>query len=258
VSHLVIGTLFAADAGDPIDGNIYGTHPVYLDSRWYTKDATGELSYAADTSNASASYTPFTHGVFLRNAHAQEVLLEPHNVTWRTLGGTIDMYVYSGPSAEDVIKSYQQSTIGLPAMVPYWSLGFHQCRWGYANWSQLQEVVDNFKAFNLPLDTIWTDIDYMKQYRDFENDENTFPYDEGAKFLSQLHANDQHYIPIVDSAIYIPNPENASDAYATYSRGAEVQAFMLNPDGSTYIGEVWPGYTGAYARSHVREIAWAT
>lgn len=83
----------------------------------------------------------------------------------------------------------------------------------------------------------------MNQYRDFENDQNTFGYAEGAKFLAQLHANGQHYIPIVDSAIYVPNPTNASDAYPTFNRGEAVDAFMMNPDGSLYIGEVWPGYT---------------
>lgn len=83
----------------------------------------------------------------------------------------------------------------------------------------------------------------MNQYRDFENDQNTFGYKEGAKFLSQLHANGQHYIPIVDSAIYIPNPENASDAYPIFDHGNSTDSFMLNPDGSLYIGAVWPGYT---------------
>jgi alpha-glucosidase len=83
----------------------------------------------------------------------------------------------------------------------------------------------------------------MNQYRDFENDQNTFPYIEGAQFLSQLHANGQHYIPIVDSAIYIPNPENASDAYPIFDRGNDTDSFMLNPNGSLYIGDVWPGYT---------------
>ena len=83
----------------------------------------------------------------------------------------------------------------------------------------------------------------MNQYRDFENDQGRFGYAEGAKFLSQLHANGQHYIPIVDSAIYVPNPENASDAYPIFDRGNATDSFMLNPDGSLYIGEVWPGYT---------------
>lgn len=52
----------------------------------------------------------------------------------------------------------------------------------------------------------------MKSYRDFENDPVRFSYSEGEKFLGQLHENGQHWVPIVDSAIYIPNPENASDA----------------------------------------------
>ncbi len=83
----------------------------------------------------------------------------------------------------------------------------------------------------------------MNQYRDFDNDAIRFNYSEGAKFLSRLHANHQHYVPIVDSAIYAPNPENASDAYPPYDRGMDANAFMLNPDGSVYYGEVWPGYT---------------
>jgi alpha-glucosidase len=83
----------------------------------------------------------------------------------------------------------------------------------------------------------------MNQYRDFENDQGRFGYAEGAQFLSQLHANGQHYIPIVDSAIYVPNPENASDAYPPFNRGNESNAFMMNSDGSLYIGDVWPGYT---------------
>jgi alpha-glucosidase len=88
------------------------------------------------------------------------------------------------------------------------------------------------------------DIDYMKAYRDFENDPLRFNYSEAAQFLGRLHAKGQHYVPIVDSAIYAPNPYNASDAYPTYNRGLDVNAFMMNPDGSTYIGAVWPGYTG--------------
>lgn len=83
----------------------------------------------------------------------------------------------------------------------------------------------------------------MAQYRDFDNNPVTFPYNEGEKFLSGLHANGQHYIPIIDSAIYIPNPDNESDAYPTFSNGNTSGAFLLNPDESLYIGAVWPGYT---------------
>lgn len=88
------------------------------------------------------------------------------------------------------------------------------------------------------------DIDFMKGYRDFTHDPVRFSYDEADKFFAKLQANHQHYVPIVDAAIYAPNPEDPSDAYPPYDRGVDANAFLNNPDGSTYIGAVWPGYTG--------------
>lgn len=35
----------------------------------------------------------------------------------------------------------------------------------------------------------------------------------------------------------------AENSYTTFNRGNDTGSFMLNPDGSIYIGEVWPGYT---------------
>ena len=84
----------------------------------------------------------------------------------------------------------------------------------------------------------------MKGYRDFTTDAARFNLSEGAEFLSRLHDNHQHFVPIVDAAIYAPNPEDPDDAYPTYDRGVEADAFVLNPDGSIYYGAVWPGYTG--------------
>jgi hypothetical protein len=89
----------------------------------------------------------------------------------------------------------------------------------------------------------WLDIDYMNLYRDFEMDPNTFGVEAGQEFLGRLHENHQHWIPIVDSAIYIPNPDNATDAYPIYTRGNDTGCFMNNPNGTQYIGSVWPGYT---------------
>lgn len=109
----------------------------------------------SNETDPTADYIAYSHGIFNRNAHGQEVLLNPTNITWRLLGGSVDLYVYAGPTQAEVTKSYQQSTVGLPAMQQYFTFGYHQCRWGYANWSQLQEVVDNYKAANIPLENIW-------------------------------------------------------------------------------------------------------
>jgi len=44
------------------------------------------------------------------------------------------------------------------------------------------------------------------------------------------------FYSIVDSAIYIPNPHNASDNYSIYTDGNDRDVFLKNPDGSEYIG----------------------
>jgi alpha-glucosidase len=92
---------------------------------------------------------------------------------------------------------------------------------------------------------ILADIDYMYKFRDFTTDPDTWSVEEGKKFLDRIHKGDQHFVPIVDAAIYAPDLDDPDDAYATFQRGVEAKAFMMNPDGSLYIGEVWPGFTGS-------------
>ncbi|KAI1329700.1 family 31 glycosyl hydrolase [Xylariaceae sp. FL0255] len=235
-------TLHTADVGDIVDANLYGVHPTYIDTRYFEIKDGLKLEYAPNATDTSAKYTSYTHGVFFRNAHSQEVLLRESNITWRALGGTVDLYFFSGPGQEEVTKSYQASAIGLPAMQQYWTFGYHHCRWGYKNWSETQDVVAAFEKHQIPLETIWNDIDYMKAYRNFENDPVRFSYETGVEFLSKLHENNQHYIPIIDAGIYVPKPGDDADAYPVFDRGVEQEAFVLNSDGSLYIGEVWPGY----------------
>lgn len=247
-------TLYAADVGDPIDRNLYGSHPFYLDTRYFELGPNNSRTLVKPsqfsqngtgngTGHGNSSYESFAHGVYLRNVHGQEIKLQPENLTWRLLGGSIDLFFYAGPNQAEVTKQYLKSLDALPAMQSYWTLGFHLCRWGYRNWTETKEVVETMKAFNIPLETIWLDIDYMDQYRDFTLDPVTFPPSGVKDFFDFLHGNKQHFMPIVDAAIYIPNPQNASDAYDTYTRGNESGVFLKNPDGSQYIGAVWPGYT---------------
>jgi alpha-glucosidase len=129
-----------------------------LDTRYYITNDDGGLVPIGNAPNTSAYYTSFTHGVYLRNSHAQEIRLNENNVTWRTLGGSVDLFIYSGSKPADVIRSYQQSAVGLPVMQNYWALGFHQCRWGYENWTVVQDVVDNFERFGIPLETMWSEL----------------------------------------------------------------------------------------------------
>jgi len=59
------------------------------------------------------------------------------------------MYVFLGPSPDDVVSQYTD-VIGRPFMPPYWSLGFHLCRWGYNSSDQLQAVINRMRTAKMP------------------------------------------------------------------------------------------------------------
>ena len=52
-------------------------------------------------------------------------------------------------------------------------MGYHQCRWGYKTGAILIEVLNKFKEHDLPIDTIWSDLDYMDRKMIFTVNEHT-------------------------------------------------------------------------------------
>ncbi|THZ53111.1 putative alpha-glucosidase AgdA [Aureobasidium pullulans] len=205
------------------DVNGHSTHPMYLETRY---------------GNGSST----SHGVYARNAHGQEWLLREDAVTYRTIGGSFDLYFLSGPDPKGVISQYQVGIINTPVMQSYWSLGFHQCRWGYLNWTNLRDVVELYAEQGIQLEGIMNDLDYLNLNRIFTNNAN-YPVDEGKEFLDWLHSRGQYYLPILDPNVYAPDPTNASDAYAPYDRGVELDVFIRNGNDSLYYGAEWNGFS---------------
>jgi alpha-glucosidase len=161
-------------------------------------------------------------------------------IQYRIIGGTLDLYFFSGPDPKSVIEQYGQ-VVGLPTRPPNWAFGFHLCRWGYASLSETKEQVDAMRAANIPLEVMWNDLELYHDYRDFTVDPVTFPANEMRDFIRNLRANEQYYVPIVHG--YAALVANATDVYDPYTRGIELDVFVRNPDQSTYIGQVWPGHT---------------
>ena len=210
------------DNDQELDVNGHDVHPMYLETR-----------YGSNGSSAS-------HGVYARNAHGQEWLFKPGLLTYRTIGGSFDLYFFSGPTPKEVISQYQVGVIRTPVLQPYFALGFHQVRWSYQNWTNLQNVIDLYAAENIQLEGIMNDLDYLDLNRIFTDNPGHYDIGEGVEFLARLHAAGQYYMPILDPNVYVPN---ASESYPTYKRGAELDAYIRNGNESFYVGVEWPGFS---------------
>jgi alpha-glucosidase len=55
----------------------------------------------------------------------------------------------------------------------------------------IEQVVENYKAADIPLESIWTDFDMFDGYRSFINNPVTYPVDAMAKWVDTLHENNQ-------------------------------------------------------------------
>uniref|UniRef100_A0A7M4FM48 Lysosomal alpha-glucosidase n=1 Tax=Crocodylus porosus TaxID=8502 RepID=A0A7M4FM48_CROPO len=166
-------TLWNRDMAPVPAANLYGSHPFYL---------------VMEDSGAA-------HGVFLLNSNAMDVVLQPSPaLTWRTIGGILDFYVFLGPDPKSVVRQYLD-VIGYPFMPPYWGLGFHLCRWGYSSSAITRQVVGNMTAAGFPLDVQWNDLDYMDARRDFTFNQRSFP--DYPDMVRDFHRDGRHYVMIV-------------------------------------------------------------
>lgn len=66
----------------------------------------------------------------LLNSNGMEVSLTVEGITWRAIGGVVDLRVLGGPTPAAVLEQLTR-LVGRPHMPPYWSLGFHQCKCGF-------------------------------------------------------------------------------------------------------------------------------
>lgn len=205
-------TLWAADIPAAImNENLYGSYPYYL-----------------QMVGSSA------HGAMLMNSNGMDVTLGKDSIKFQAIGGIIDLYIFTGPTPAAVVDQYTQ-VVGRPAMTPYWALGFHNCKYGYTSVQQVEDVVINYAAAGIPLDTQWMDIDYMQDYKDFTWDGKSFPQEEVSSFVDGLHKNGMHFVPIIDPGIMVES------GYDAYDKGVKQDIFVKDLSGNYYLGQVWPG-----------------
>lgn len=177
--------------------NMYGSHPFYMfkqeDEKWH--GVYTNLAAATDW--------------WIKNSGDQYASDKKHyvNITAFAAGGLGDMYLFSANSPNTLTKMYH-NIVGKPVHTPLWALGWHQCRYGYKNTSQLMAVREGYNKSGIPLDTIWADIDYMQDFRDFTYDQTNF---KGLPdFVKDLQGKyNMKFVPIIDAGIAQTNDDPA-------------------------------------------------
>jgi len=147
-------------------------------------------------------------------------------------GGELDYYFFYGPDPKRVIQDFT-ALVGRSQLPPLVALGYQQCRYSYYPEARVREIAREFRTRKIPADIIYLDIDYQQNNRPFTVDREKFPNFEG--MVKDLKSDGFKIIAITDLHIAkLPG-------YKPYDEGITNNFFVANPDGSTYVGKVWPG-----------------
>ncbi len=148
----------------------------------------------------------------------------------------IDMYVYviSANNKNDIVREFRK-IIGKSYVAPKWAFGFGQSRWSYENKERVDAVVKGYEDNDMLISSIYMDIDYMVDYKDFTVNEERFP--NFKEYVSSLGDKGIRLVPIIDAGVKI------EDGYDVYEEGVKNNYFVKDKDGKDYVTAVWPGLT---------------
>jgi len=190
-----------------------------------------------------------TYGIFLDNTYRSSFDFGKEARDAYSFGaeaGELNYYFFYGPDPKRVVSDFTVLTGRTPLPVLS-SLGYQQCRYSYYPEARVREVANEFRKRKIPADIIYLDIDYQEKYRPFTVDRERFPHFE--QMVKDLGRQGFKVIAITDLHIAkVPG-------YKPYDEGTAHDYFVKNPDGSVYVGPVWPGDAvfPDFTRSPVRE-----
>ncbi|MDP9011851.1 MAG: DUF5110 domain-containing protein [Pseudomonadota bacterium] len=178
-----------------------------------------------------------SYGIFLDNTWRTWFdfgVRYPESLAFGSSGGPIDYYVIYGPSTREVVERYTDLT-GKPPLPPLWALGFQQSRYSYMTATEVRGLANRLRSERIPSDVIWLDIDYQNSNRPFTANPATFG--DIPALATDLRKQGLRLVAITDTHI----ARAPDQGYAPYDSGIAGDHFVKRPDGSVYVGEVWPG-----------------
>lgn len=152
---------------------------------------------------------------------------DPPAAHFMSESGIIDAFILLGPSPLDAFKQYTALTGSAP-LPQMWTLAYHQSRWNYNNEADVTEVSAKFDEYDMPMDTMWLDIEYTDGKRYFTWDQFKFP--NPLAMVQNLTALGRHLVVIID-------PHIKRDTHYYFHNDCTERGFYVKtPEGNDYEG----------------------
>lgn len=156
---------------------------------------------------------------------------------WISESGIVDTFIMLGKSPKQVSSQYAKLT-GVTPLPPFFSLGYHQCKWNYRDEADVAEVNAKFDEYDIPADVIWLDIEHTDGKRYFTWDPVKFST--SIDMINNVASVGRKMVTIVDPHIKVDN------SYYIYKNALDADIYVKREDGSNFEGWCWPG-NSAYA-----------
>lgn len=157
---------------------------------------------------------------------------EPYAAHFMSESGIIDVFILMGPTPLDTFKQYTEITGTVPLPQTF-ALAYHQCRWNYNDQKDVITVSGKFDEYDMPMDTMWLDIEYTDNKKYFTWDKQKFP--DSVEMIKNLTALGRHLTIIIDPHI------KREAGYFFHDDCANRGLYTKNKDGNDYEGWCWPG-----------------
>jgi len=147
-------------------------------------------------------------------------------------GKDFRLYVIESSDKTGIVSNYLKA-IGPSFLPPRWAFGFQQSRWSYPDAEAINDIADKFIESDIPCDTIYMDIDYMEDFKNFTVNEERFP--DFKNFVSDIKDKGFRLIPIIDAGCKM------EDGYFVHEEGVNADFYCVDDKGKPFVGAVWPG-----------------
>lgn len=157
---------------------------------------------------------------------------EPPVAHFMSESGIVDTFILMGPQPIDTFKQYTDLTGSAP-LPQIFAIAYHQCRWNYNDQDDVSTVSAKFDEYDIPMDTMWLDIEYTDGKKYFTWDHHKFP--NPVEMIQNLTAKGRHLTFIIDPHI------KRDSGYFFHNDCTDRGYYVKNKDGNDYEGWCWPG-----------------